>query len=98
MRVLGLVAEQQGFTLERTTYDWGTERYLDEGAMLFDHLACGESAVADDLRGAVEAQLADEDAPRTPDLGGEAGTMDVIPTSATGYSGTLWRPVISPSS
>ena len=49
------------------------------GAMLFDHLDRGESAAADDLRGAVEAQLADEDAPRTPDFGGEAGTMDVIP-------------------
>ena len=48
------------------------------GAMMFDHLEGGESAAAEDLRSAVEAQLADETAPRTPDLGGEAGTMDVI--------------------
>ena len=48
------------------------------GAMLFDHLEGGESAAANDLRGAVEAQLADETAPRTPNLGGETGTMDVI--------------------
>lgn len=48
------------------------------GAMMFDTLGDGETAAASDLRTAVEAQLADETAPRTPDLGGTAGTMDVI--------------------
>ena len=46
------------------------------GSMLFDHL--GEAAVADALWTAVAEQLADSDAPRTPDLGGDAGTDDVI--------------------
>ena len=46
------------------------------GSMLFDHL--GEATVADALWSAVEEQLADSDAPRTPDLGGDAGTDDVI--------------------
>jgi tartrate dehydrogenase/decarboxylase/D-malate dehydrogenase len=48
------------------------------GAMMFDHLEGGESAAAADLREAVEAQLADESAHRTPDIGGESGTMDAI--------------------
>ena len=49
------------------------------GALLFDHLGGeGEDDAAADLRDAVEAQLADGDAPRTPDLGGESGTEDVI--------------------
>jgi tartrate dehydrogenase/decarboxylase/D-malate dehydrogenase len=42
------------------------------GSMLFDDL--GETAAADALWAAVAAQLADPDAPRTPDLGGSAGT------------------------
>ena len=46
------------------------------GALLFDHL--GEDNAGADLRDAIEAQLADNDAPKTPDLGGEAGTEDVI--------------------
>ena len=33
-----------------------------------------EDEAAENLRDAVEAHLADPDAPRTPDLGGEAGT------------------------
>lgn len=45
------------------------------GAMLFDHL--GEADAADALRGAVADQLADPSAPRTADLGGSAGTLDV---------------------
>jgi tartrate dehydrogenase/decarboxylase/D-malate dehydrogenase len=44
------------------------------GAMLFDHL--GEEAAGERLRGAVADQLAD--APRTPDLGGDAGTKAVV--------------------
>ncbi|ESP90181.1 isocitrate/isopropylmalate dehydrogenase family protein [Candidatus Halobonum tyrrellensis] len=48
---------------------------LLSGAMLFDHL--GESDAADALEGAVADQLADPDAPRTPDLGGSAGTEEV---------------------
>ncbi|MFC4360369.1 isocitrate/isopropylmalate dehydrogenase family protein [Halobium salinum] len=46
------------------------------GAMLFDHL--GEEAAGERLRGAVADQLADGDAPRTPDLGGDAGTEAVV--------------------
>jgi tartrate dehydrogenase/decarboxylase/D-malate dehydrogenase len=46
------------------------------GAMMFDTL--GNGGAASDLRTAVEAQLADETAPQTPDLGGNAGTMDVV--------------------
>ncbi|WP_101297003.1 isocitrate/isopropylmalate dehydrogenase family protein [Halegenticoccus soli] len=46
------------------------------GAMLFSHL--GEDAAADALWDAVADQLADPDAPRTPDLGGEGGTEDVV--------------------
>ncbi len=45
-------------------------------SMLFDDL--GESGAAEALWGAVEAQLADPDAPRTPDLGGDATTEDVV--------------------
>jgi tartrate dehydrogenase/decarboxylase/D-malate dehydrogenase len=44
------------------------------GAMLFDHL--GETAAAAALRETVEAQVAD--GPRTPDLGGTAGTDAVV--------------------
>lgn len=43
--------------------------------LLFDHL--GERALATRLRTAVAEQLADPDAPRTPDLDGRAGTTDV---------------------
>lgn len=43
--------------------------------LLFDHL--GETAAADRLRTAVAEQLDDPGAPRTPDLGGEAGTAAV---------------------
>ncbi|MFB6156757.1 MAG: isocitrate/isopropylmalate dehydrogenase family protein [Haloferacaceae archaeon] len=43
--------------------------------LLWDHL--GEEAVGRTLRTAVEAQLADPDAPRTPDIGGDAGTAAV---------------------
>ena len=46
------------------------------GAMLFDHL--DEPDAAADLRTAVVDQLADADAPRTPDLGGDAGTDPVV--------------------
>jgi tartrate dehydrogenase/decarboxylase/D-malate dehydrogenase len=46
------------------------------GSMLFDHL--GEEAAADALWDAVTGQLAASGAPRTPDLGGEAGTEDVV--------------------
>ncbi|MFB6228799.1 MAG: isocitrate/isopropylmalate family dehydrogenase [Halobacteriales archaeon] len=45
-------------------------------SMLFDDL--GEMAAADALWSAVTDQLADESAPRTPDIGGEAGTGDVV--------------------
>jgi len=46
------------------------------GSMLFDHL--GESTASTALWSAVADQLADESAPRTPDLGGDAGTADVV--------------------
>ena len=46
------------------------------GSMLFEHL--GEQAAADGLWNAVADQVADEDAPRTPDLGGDATTEAVI--------------------
>ena len=36
MEVLDPVAERHGFALERTIYDWGTERYLEAGAMMPD--------------------------------------------------------------
>jgi len=45
-------------------------------AMLFDDL--GESTAATRLEDAVAAQLADPGAPRTPDLGGDAGTEAVV--------------------
>jgi len=45
------------------------------GALMFDHL--GEDAAATALWDAVAAQLADSDAPRTADLGGESGTEAV---------------------
>lgn len=45
-------------------------------SMLFDHL--GESDIARDLWNAVESQLADEDAPLTPDLGGSSATEAVV--------------------
>lgn len=48
------------------------------GAMMFDYLGDGEAAAAADLRAAVRAQLADDDAPHTPDLGGDASTTDVV--------------------
>lgn len=48
------------------------------GAMMFDYLGDGEEEAAADLREAVESQLADENAPRTPDLGGDAGTSAVV--------------------
>lgn len=44
-------------------------------AMLFDHLK--EAAVAEELERIVTAQLADPDAPRSPDLGGAASTEAV---------------------
>jgi tartrate dehydrogenase/decarboxylase/D-malate dehydrogenase len=34
--LLDEVAETEGFALEYTEYDWGTERYLEEGAMMPD--------------------------------------------------------------
>jgi tartrate dehydrogenase/decarboxylase/D-malate dehydrogenase len=46
------------------------------GSMLFEHL--GEDRAGDALWDAVTAQLADDSAPRTPDLGGDAGTDDVV--------------------
>ncbi len=45
------------------------------GAMLLEDL--GETAAAAGVRDAVRSQLADPDAPRTPDLGGEASTFAV---------------------
>ncbi|MFB6120709.1 MAG: tartrate dehydrogenase [Halobacteriaceae archaeon] len=45
-------------------------------AMLFENL--GEEAAGATLRDAVAAQLADPDGPRTPDLGGDAGTEAVV--------------------
>jgi tartrate dehydrogenase/decarboxylase / D-malate dehydrogenase len=45
-------------------------------SMLFEDL--GEEAVAEDLWGRVESLLADDSAPLTPDLGGDAGTEDVV--------------------
>jgi tartrate dehydrogenase/decarboxylase/D-malate dehydrogenase len=47
------------------------------GSLMFDHL--GEEAVGATLWDAVAEQLADPDAPRTPDLGGDAGT-DAVAT------------------
>ena len=44
-------------------------------ALLFEHL--GEPSVASALRKAVAEQLADPDAPRTPDVGGDSGTAAV---------------------
>ncbi len=46
------------------------------GSMLLDDL--GEPDAADALWRVVAEQLADESAPRTPDLGGDAGTADVM--------------------
>lgn len=46
------------------------------GAMMFDHI--GENAAASDLRTAAKAQIGDETAPRTPDLGGNATTETVL--------------------
>lgn len=46
------------------------------GAMMFEDL--GEEAAAETLWDVVAAQLADTAAPRTPDLGGDAGTSEVM--------------------
>jgi tartrate dehydrogenase/decarboxylase/D-malate dehydrogenase len=46
------------------------------GAMMFDHL--GEEAAAQALWDIVADQVADSGAPRTPDLGGDSGTEDVV--------------------
>ena len=48
---------------------------LSAGMLLKD---VGEAAAAAALRDAVAGLLADADAPRTPDLGGTAGTEEVI--------------------
>jgi tartrate dehydrogenase/decarboxylase/D-malate dehydrogenase len=45
------------------------------GSMMLEHL--GESAAAADILRAIEAVVADPDAPRTPDLGGKATTDEV---------------------
>ncbi|MFB6114307.1 MAG: isocitrate/isopropylmalate dehydrogenase family protein [Halodesulfurarchaeum sp.] len=45
-------------------------------ALMFEHL--GEDAVAADIRAVVTEQLADESAPRTPDIGGSAKTTEVV--------------------
>jgi len=45
------------------------------GSLMLDHL--GEDAAAADLWDAVTEQLADDDAPRTPDLGGDSTTKTV---------------------
>lgn len=45
------------------------------GSLMFEHL--GEDAIAKDLWNGVAEQLADPDAPRTPDIGGDATTVDV---------------------
>jgi len=50
-------------------------------ALMFDDL--DEPGAADALRGAVETHLADPDAPRTPDLGGDAGTDAVAESVRT---------------
>jgi tartrate dehydrogenase/decarboxylase/D-malate dehydrogenase len=47
------------------------------GAMMFEYLGDGETAAAEALREEVQAQIADETAPHTPDLGGESSTVDV---------------------
>jgi tartrate dehydrogenase/decarboxylase/D-malate dehydrogenase len=44
--------------------------------MMFEHLA--EDAFADDIHAAVADQLADGDAPRTPDIAGNASMTDVL--------------------
>ncbi len=36
LSVLDHLGETHGFALERTTYDWGTERYLETGSMMPD--------------------------------------------------------------
>lgn len=45
------------------------------GAMLFDHI--GEETAANQIRNVVKSQLSDSEAPRTPDLGGEATTEEI---------------------
>ncbi|MFB6192108.1 MAG: isocitrate/isopropylmalate dehydrogenase family protein [Haloarculaceae archaeon] len=45
-------------------------------ALMFEDL--GEDGAAADLRAAVVDHFADPDSPRTPDIGGEAGTEDVV--------------------
>ena len=46
------------------------------GALLFEHL--GEDSIAKDIERAVAEQLADPNAPRTPDIGGDGTTMSVV--------------------
>ena len=48
------------------------------GAMMFDYLGDGEGEAAAALREAVRAQVAEESAPHTPDLGGDASTNEVV--------------------
>ncbi len=49
--------------------------------LLFEHL--GEEAIARELHEAVAEQLADPDAPRTPDIGGDSGTEAVTADLST---------------
>ena len=48
------------------------------GAMMFEYLDDGKRGAAADLRNAVTEQLADDDAPHTPDLGGNGSTSSVV--------------------
>ena len=52
------------------------------GAQMLEHL--GEQEAADAVLAAVEQLLAG-DGPRTPDLGGSAGTADVVAELASGF-------------
>ncbi|MFW6384658.1 MAG: isocitrate/isopropylmalate dehydrogenase family protein [Halodesulfurarchaeum sp.] len=46
------------------------------GALMFEHL--GEETIAEEIWETVADQLADPEAPRTADIGGSAGTTDVV--------------------
>ena len=37
-------SEKYGFSIETMRFDWGSERYHDEGAMMFDHLGERDAA------------------------------------------------------
>ena len=58
--------------------------------MMLDHL--GEEAAARDVLAAIETTLGDDNSPRTPDIGGTGGTLDLVEAIITNLTGPQPRP------